>query len=236
MVAVVAATLLGAALTALLLGGRLWATPQGAEGSDGTAAGLRIPSASPTTSLAPPSAGSTGSTGSTGSPGPAVAVATATPAAPSAGSATPSGPTRVSVPRLGVDMTVEAQGVDERGQMGLPPNPAVAGWYRFGAAPTDPAGAVVVAAHIDSKTFGVGPFARLGTARAGDEVDLYVGGTKVTYRVSQVARVDKVALDADGLFSLTGPARLHLVTCTGDYAPGSGYTQNLVVVADRVGA
>ena len=91
-----------------------------------------------------------------------------------------------------------------------------------------------MAAHVDSKQLGVGPFARLGSARTGDEVELWVGGARVTYRVSQVARVDKAQLDAEGLFSLSGPARLHLVTCTGDYVAGSGYAQNLVVVADRV--
>ena len=217
-VSVVAATLLGAALTAALLGGRLWGGDS-AQATDGRSAGLassavpRIPSPS---------------SSSTSSVAPSInAHTTSTPTAAAA-------PTRVVLPRLGVDMPVEAQGVDGNGQMGLPPDPGVAGWYRFGAAPADGAGAVVVAAHVDSKRLGVGPFVRLGSARAGDEVELWVAGARITYRVSQVARVDKAQLDAQGLFSLSGPPRLHLVTCTGDYVAGSGYAQNLVVVADRV--
>jgi LPXTG-site transpeptidase (sortase) family protein len=91
----------------------------------------------------------------------------------------------------------------------------------------------VLAAHVDSRTEGVGPFVRLGSARPGDEVEVWVGGEQLAYRITQVARVDKAQLDDDGLFAVNGPPRLHLVTCTGAYESGSGYTQNLVVVAER---
>ena len=141
-------------------------------------------------------------------------------------------PTRVVVDRLGIDMPVEPQGVLPDGQMALPVSPDVAGWYRFGSAPDDAEGATVVAAHVDSKT-GVGPFVRLRTARAGDRVEVWVGNERHAYRVTQVVSVDKTRVDADGLFAVVGPPRLHLVTCTGDYVPGSGYTENLVVLADR---
>jgi hypothetical protein len=49
-----------------------------------------------------------------------------------------------------------------------------------------------------------------------------------------VVRVDKTQLDGNGLFAIAGPRVLHLVTCTGAYVPGSGYTDNLVVIADPV--
>ena len=224
-----AATLVGAALTAFVVLGGAFAG-DGSSTTDGAMAGLRIP-------------GPTGSaTDATSGPSPTGTAPSAPPAQPSFTAAAATGspapaaipPTRVVVPRLGIDMAVEPQGVDGRGQMGLPPDPAVAGWYRFGAAPEDAQGAVVVAAHVDSKTLGVGPFARLSSARVGDEVRLDVADGHRLYRVTQVARVDKATLDADGLFSLAGPARLHLVTCTGDYVNGQGYDQNLVVVADRV--
>lgn len=228
-----AATLAGAALTAgLVLGG----VPgrDGAPVTDGAAAGLRTPSSAasgaPTDPPATPVPTPTSTAGPTATP-----VVTAAPATAASGVAAVA-PTRVTVPRLGVDMAVEPEGVDERGQMGLPSDPAVAGWYRFGAAPDDAHGAVVVAAHVDSRTFGVGPFSRLGSTRVGDEVRLLVAGREQAYRVTQVARVDKADLDEQGLFSLGGPPRVHLVTCTGDYVPGQGYQQNLVVVAERVGA
>ncbi len=223
-VAVLAATLVGCALMAFLVVPRLWPAA-----TDGTSAGLVAATPSPTgVSRASGTSSPTGP--GEAPPSPPGPVVTALPAAPAALSA----PTRLVVSRLGIDMMVVATGVDANGQMGIPPDPATAGWYEWGSGPQADSGAAVLAAHVDSKTHGIGPFVRLGSARAGDEIDVWVGDAKVVYRVSQVARVDKVTLDADGLFSLVGPPRLHLVTCTGAYVKGSGYTQNLVVVADRV--
>ena len=75
---------------------------------------------------------------------------------------------------------------------------------------------------------------RLNQAKAGDEVDVWTGGQRHAYRVTKVVRVDKTQLDGNGLFAVSGPRVLHLVTCTGAYVPGSGYTDNLVVIADPV--
>ncbi len=218
--AVMAATLAGGALVAFLVVPRL--------GGDGEAraAGLTAPAAVTTTTAATPSISATGSPAAGDLPSLRAAPATA------GAQGVAAAPTRVAVSRLGIDMTVEPQGVTADGLMALPASPEVAGWYRFGSAPDDPAGATVLAAHVDSKT-GIGPFVRLGQAKAGDEVDVWAGGQRHAYRVTQVVRVDKTQLDGDGLFAVTGPPLLHLVTCTGDYAPGSGYTQNLVVIAER---
>jgi LPXTG-site transpeptidase (sortase) family protein len=222
--AVVAATLAGGALAAYLVVAR-----NGTGG--GAAAGLVSPTTAAGSDPLGPAAVRSFAPPPPSTPDPAAPSLHAAPATQPA-DAVSSAPTRVVVSRLGVDMTVEPQGVTPDGQMALPKTPDVAGWYRYGSAPDDPAGATVLAAHVDSKS-GIGPFVRLGGARAGDEVDVWVGGERHAYRVTQVFRVDKTRLDGDGLFAVSGPPRLHLVTCTGDYVPGSGYTQNLVVIADR---
>lgn len=212
----VAAVLVGGALTAALV----WPRPEPA--ADPVASGLEVAST-------PPVAASTAAPVEPESSLPSLRAAPATTSSDS--SSAP--PTRVVVARLGIDMPVEPQGVLPDGEMALPASPSVAGWYRFGSAPDDPAGATVLAAHVDSKT-GIGPFVRLGSAKAGDAVDVWVGDERHAYRVVEVVRVDKKRLDAAELFAVSGPQRLHLVTCTGDYVTGSGYTQNLVVIADRV--
>lgn len=214
-VSVLAATLAGGVLTAYLV--LPHPSPASGAASDRAAAALRVPGLAATPSHLPP----------------ALAPVRAGPAT-QAPQQTAGPPTRVVVRRLGVDMVVQPVGVDEQGQMALPTDPAVAGWYRFGSAPDDDAGAVVLAAHVDSRSQGIGPFVRLGSAQTGDEVQVWVGPARVVYRVARVVGLDKATLDDDGLFATTGPARVHLVTCTGDYVKGSGYTQNLVVVADRV--
>ncbi len=70
-------------------------------------------------------------------------------------------PTRIVVDHDGISAPVRPEGVDRTGAMGLPPDPATAGWYRFGAAPSSSEGSVVLAAHVDAVGYGIGPFARL---------------------------------------------------------------------------
>jgi hypothetical protein len=91
---------------------------------------------------------------------------------------------------------------------------------------------VVLAGHVDSRRFGVGPLSRLQTI----EVDALIAvagrsGRVRTYRVDSIERFDRQALPA-AVFARTGPERLRLVTCTGPYLPeAGGYQQNLVVTA-----
>jgi sortase (surface protein transpeptidase) len=105
------------------------------------------------------------------------------------------------------------------------------GWYRFGPAPGDP-GSVVLAGHVDSRRYGVGPLARLDGVGAGDRVVVgLASGVRRTYRVDSVERFDRRALPAE-VFARTGPERLRIVTCTGPYLEDAGgYQQNLVVTA-----
>ncbi len=221
-VAVVAAALCGA-VAALAVVPEGWSAPGG-------------PGALP--SLAP-TAGAVSEPGAPSSPAgagiPADDDRTAAPGSfgPQAVVPEPSPPTRVVVERLGIDMAVTPQGVDAQGQMALPEDPGAAGWYRFGPAPASPTGAVVVAAHVDSRERGLGPFARLPSARPGDQVLLDTGAARWRYDVTQVVRIGKDTGDLTGFFARDGAPRLHLVTCTGRYDQGSGYDANLVVVAER---
>jgi hypothetical protein len=140
-------------------------------------------------------------------------------------------PTRVRVPALGLDAAVRPVGVGGGRQMRLPADPRVLGWYRFGPAPRSE-GSVVLAGHVDSRRFGVGPLADLQTIGVGDRVEVVTGRAGVrAYRVDSIERFDRQALPAE-VFSRTGPERLRLVTCTGPYLPDAGgYQQNLVVTA-----
>lgn len=141
-------------------------------------------------------------------------------------------PVRLRVPGVALDAPVVAVGVAEGRQMQLPDDPRVLGWYRFGPAPRSGTGSVVLAGHVDSREYGVGPLARLSGVRSGDVVEVALGpGRRSSYRVDSVERFDRQALPA-AVFSRTGPERLRIVTCTGPYLPEQGgYQQNLVVTA-----
>jgi hypothetical protein len=141
-------------------------------------------------------------------------------------------PTRVLVPSVDLGLDVVPVGVARAGQMRLPADPRVLGWYRYGPAPASGAGSVVLAGHVDSREFGIGPLARLGSARPGDRIEVLLAtGRRTAYRVDSIQRFDREALP-EAVFGRTGPERLRLITCTGPYLPETGgYQQNLVVTA-----
>jgi hypothetical protein len=145
----------------------------------------------------------------------------------------PRRPVRVALGSVGIDAAVRPVGVATNGQMQLPPDPRVLGWYRFGPVPgADDAGSAVIAGHLDSQRFGVGPLVRLRDVAPGDTVEVEMSdGSWTTYVVEGLTRFDQQALP-DELFSRSGAERLRIITCGGDYDVDAGqYEQNLVVTA-----
>lgn len=151
--------------------------------------------------------------------------------------ASPPRPTRVSLGRLGIDAPVAAVGIDLRaGALDVPVDIRRTGWWRDGAAPGDPRGAVLIAGHVDSAARGPGAFFRLKDARAGDRVQVRTAdGRARSYRVTSVRTVLKGRLPTD-VYSLKGRSRLVLVTCGGPFDPAAGrYVDNIVVTAVPAG-
>ena len=110
-------------------------------------------------------------------------------------------PTGVRLDSVGIDAPVRPVGVQADRQMRLPDDPAVLGWYRFGAAPGDGRGATVLAGHLDSLRYGVGPLVRLRDVHLGDTFDVTLAdGTTATYAVQRITRFERQALP-DELFT-----------------------------------
>ncbi len=142
-------------------------------------------------------------------------------------------PVSVTLASLGLTLPILGVGLAADGQMELPPNPSEVGWYRFGPSPTTTEGAVVLAAHVDSRTYGAGPLARLGAIVPGSTITVATATRTVSYTVTDVISVLKSELDLDLVFDRSGPPRLHLVTCGGEYVRGQGWSSNVTVVATR---
>ena len=145
-------------------------------------------------------------------------------------------PVRIALPDLGIDMEIEAEGIDQEGAMALPKNAATAGWYRFGPGLRETAGATVIAAHVDSPHDGVGPFSRLKDAAVGSLVNVSADdGSTVAYTVTEVRSVGKIGAPMAEVFDRAGSPRLTLVTCGGvfDYDTGH-YVDNVIVTAIAV--
>ncbi len=111
----------------------------------------------------------------------------------------------------------------------------MAGWWRGGSRLGDPFGSVLVAAHVDSRTQGLGPFAELLTVRAGTRVRLESAGLRQAFEVTSRRLVPQGSLvDDSWIFEASGDLRLTLVTCAPPYDASRGGYQNLAVVTATV--
>ncbi|MEO7752666.1 MAG: class F sortase [Terracoccus sp.] len=163
------------------------------------------------------------------------AVAATPPSTPTSAAVVAPAPTRLEIPRLKVGMTIQPVGVASDGEMALPGDPADLGWYAYGSRPGDAAGATVLAAHLDYPGYGRGPLAAAEELRPGDTLSVRSGSTVRRYAVTAVRHVAKKSLDLEALFARDGPARIHLVTCGGDFDRSTrSYDENVVVVATPV--
>ena len=93
----------------------------------------------------------------------------------------------------------------------------------------------MLAAHVDSRRYGPGPLAGAAALPPGSTIVVATGTRSVTYTVIDVISVQKRNLDLALIFDRTGPPRLHLITCGGEYVRGQGWTSNVTVIASRNG-
>jgi hypothetical protein len=146
---------------------------------------------------------------------------------------TGSAPTRLTFPGLGITTSVVPVGVDDVGNLAIPDNPQLLGWWQDGAAPGGGAGATVIDGHLDSYQYGIGFLVNLRRLQPGDQVVLDGNsGARTDWTVTSATLYPRDALPADQLFSRNGPPRLVLITCGGVFDRISrSYSDNLVVTA-----
>jgi hypothetical protein len=141
---------------------------------------------------------------------------------------------RLAVLPSGRRVPVSTVGTTPTGTLAVPDDIDVAGWWRGGSRLGDPFGSVLVAAHVDSHTQGLGPFAELLTVTAGSRVRLESAGLRQTFEVRSRRLVPQGSLvDDSWIFGASGDLRLTLVTCAPPYDASRGGYQNLAVVTAR---
>jgi hypothetical protein len=120
------------------------------------------------------------------------------------------------------------------GRLEVPDDVESAGWWQGGARVGDPFGSSLVAAHVDSLTQGLGPFAELLAVEPGARIELTTHRLRQVFRVRALQVVPRASVrDIAQWSSPRGPRRLSLVTCAGPYVAADGGYQNLVVVTAR---
>jgi LPXTG-site transpeptidase (sortase) family protein len=142
-------------------------------------------------------------------------------------------PTRLAIPRIGVETSLESLDLDDKGEITPPRDYARAGWYVRGVVPGQP-GPAVIAGHVDSVT-GPAIFFRLRELKPGDTVRVYAGDRLSTFRVTRVRTFAKTKFPTELVYGSTPLAELRLITCGGPFdAARMSYQDNVVVFATLV--
>lgn len=140
-------------------------------------------------------------------------------------------PNTIRLPRGGTAYLVHVQ-VTNTGSLPIPSGVDQAVWWGTGLTATS--GATVFAGHVNWAGV-TGPFAELWQDQVGSVITIRDNsGTDWKYRVTQVLTLNKSTLpqQAPSLFSASGPRRVVLATCGGEWVGGAlGYADNRVVVA-----
>jgi sortase (surface protein transpeptidase) len=117
------------------------------------------------------------------------------------------------------------------GELAIPDDPSIVGWYQYGPSPGEP-GSAVLAGHLDWH-HKPGAFYRLDRIAPGTVITIrYTDGSSRRFQVVENALVPKPSLPVSDVFVRTGPPMLRLVTCGGTFDRATHhYRSNVVVTA-----
>ena len=157
--------------------------------------------------------------------------------------ATGPAPKRIAIPRIGVDATVLALGLDGEKNPAVPDSGSDVAWYTFSAPPGAGSNAVF-SGHVDWYYWGQpgeGVFYHLRELQIGDEITVDLeDGKEVRYRVTGNVAVPYDDPDVTKVMDPTAKDVLTLITCGGtwlrDYSNpnGGNYSHRVIVRAERV--
>lgn len=143
-------------------------------------------------------------------------------------------PSRVVIPKIGVDAPLVARGVDANGLMQVPDGPEDVAWYEFTGRPGEGAN-VVLSGHVDYHDYGPAVFWRLRDLTLGDIVEVHVGdGSFYQYVVTDTEAYEAQGAPIEEIVGPTTRETVTLITCDGTFnGASSGYSHRLVVRAER---
>ncbi|MFN8540167.1 MAG: class F sortase [Thermomicrobiales bacterium] len=143
-------------------------------------------------------------------------------------------PVRLTIPKIGVDAPVDQVGLDANGNMDVPTAPFNTAWYAPGPRPGQ-RGNAVIDGHVDYHGIGPVVFWRLREMQPGDVI--YVLGDNGVRQRFIVTSVEIFQADdrspLERIFGGAATANLNLISCTGDFDPGSASYDKRIVVFSR---
>lgn len=145
-------------------------------------------------------------------------------------------PSRIVIPRIGVDAVIEHVGVNSKSEVGIPVKFENTAWFNKSVRPGE-AGNSMIDGHVNDRASKPAVFADLKKLETGDTVIVYypdgaayvfVVDTNDSYPTKDVPMLD--------LLASSNIAKLNLITCTGTWIQDiRRYDERLVVTTHLVG-
>jgi hypothetical protein len=145
-------------------------------------------------------------------------------------------PSRIRIPAIGVDSSLERLTRQRDGTIGVPVDWDRAGWFSEGPRPGH-AGAAVILGHVDSPS-GPAVFSRLRELRRGNAIHVQRrDGSRVAFVVDRIEQHQRRRFPVREVYWPTLTRELRLVTCGGTYdRSAGGYQSNIILFATQRGA
>jgi len=141
-------------------------------------------------------------------------------------------PTRLLVPTIGVNASIESLGILPNGDLATPTKSpwTDVGWYNAGPRPGEH-GSSVIDGHLDRPGGYPAIFWRLRDLQPGNEVIVMFGdGTSRHFQVTRVAAYPPQDAPIQDIFGNINGSYLNLITCAGDWIPSEHQTTLRLVV------
>lgn len=144
-------------------------------------------------------------------------------------------PTRLMIPKIRVNISIEHVGLTPEGAMGVPKNFINTAWFELGPRPGD-RGSAVIDGHFGFIKKKPGAFNNLHRLRKGDKISVQDEKGVVVSFVVRESRIYRQDEDVPEVFaSSDGKAHLNLITCQGIWNKSKkSYSERLVVFTDLV--
>lgn len=146
----------------------------------------------------------------------------------------PSVPVQIRIPAIDVDAKLMSLGVDDNGEVEVPPLSKArdAGWYKYGPTPGE-IGSAVIIGHVDSRKIGPAVFFKLGKLKPGNTIEVArKDGSVARFRVDGVDSFPKDEFPAELVYGHSEQASLRVVTCGGEFdEKARNYLDNVIVFA-----
>jgi hypothetical protein len=145
-----------------------------------------------------------------------------------------SAPVTLSIPAIGLTVSVSALGLNPDGTVQVPSDFQEPGWFQLGPSPGQ-VGSAVILGHVDSYQ-GPAVFFQLRSLQAGDLVEVSLAdGVVATFAVNTAAMYPKDRFPAQQVYGSHGYSALQLVTCGGTFDTQTGhYLSNVIVYTSLV--